>query len=294
MISIPGNSPSRCAAITCSSGTKRSPSGITTKRGSSGGTFTRANRCSPVSGSRTTTARFSDRFEMYGKGCAGSTASGVRTGKTFASNTSTRYSRSSSSSSSHLENAMPTSSSAGAISLVNSSAWRVTSSSMRALIARSCWSGSIPSGVRVRIPAATCSWSPETRTWTNSSRFEPKMARNLARSRRGRCVSSASASTRALKSSQESSRFSSRCSSGASAAVSTDASYRRHRGRDPGGIGAEPARDPPGEERTAWARIRGGLPDLVAGGRGRRCVDPTDPTLGTPDGEWGLEPANGG
>ena len=41
---------------------------------------------------------------------------------------------------------MPTSSSAGAISLVNSSAWRVTSSSIRALIARSCWSGSMPSG----------------------------------------------------------------------------------------------------------------------------------------------------
>ncbi len=74
--------------MTCSSGTKRSPSGSGTKRGSSGGTFTRANRSSPLDGSRTTTARFSDRFEMYGNGCAGSTASGVSTGKIGSSNIS--------------------------------------------------------------------------------------------------------------------------------------------------------------------------------------------------------------
>ena len=43
-ISMPGNSLSRWAAMTCSSGTKRSPSGRTTNRGSSDGTFTRAKR----------------------------------------------------------------------------------------------------------------------------------------------------------------------------------------------------------------------------------------------------------
>ena len=63
------------------------------KRGRSGGTFTRAKRRSPVCGSRTTTARFSDRSEMYGNGCAGSTASGVSTGKTRSSNTSRSSSR---------------------------------------------------------------------------------------------------------------------------------------------------------------------------------------------------------
>ncbi len=46
-ISMPGNSRSRCAAITFSSGTNRSPSGSATNRGSSGGTFTRANLRSP-------------------------------------------------------------------------------------------------------------------------------------------------------------------------------------------------------------------------------------------------------
>ena len=80
-ISIPGNSDSRCAASTCSIVTNRSPSPSATNRSSSGGTFTRANRRCPVIGSRTTAARFSDRLEMYGNGCEGSTDRGVSTGK---------------------------------------------------------------------------------------------------------------------------------------------------------------------------------------------------------------------
>ena len=62
--SCPGNRVSRWAAITCSRGTKRSPSGMTTKRGSTGGTLTRAMRRSPVDGSCTSTTRLSERFEM--------------------------------------------------------------------------------------------------------------------------------------------------------------------------------------------------------------------------------------
>ena len=53
-----------------------------TNRSRSGGTFTRAKRIRRSAGSRSQTARLSDRFEMYGNGCPGSTASGVRTGKT--------------------------------------------------------------------------------------------------------------------------------------------------------------------------------------------------------------------
>ncbi len=77
---MPGNSESRWAEMICSSGTKRSPSGMTTKRGSAGGTLTRAMRPSPETGSSTSTTRFSERFEMYGNGWPGSTASGVSTG----------------------------------------------------------------------------------------------------------------------------------------------------------------------------------------------------------------------
>ncbi len=65
-----------------SSVTKRSPSSPTgRKRGSTSGTFTRARRRWPVSGSRSITPSESERFEMYGNGRPGPTASGVRTGK---------------------------------------------------------------------------------------------------------------------------------------------------------------------------------------------------------------------
>ncbi len=53
-----------------------------TNRGTLLGTLMRANSSGPLSGSRTTTARLSESPEMYGKGCAGSTASGVNTGNT--------------------------------------------------------------------------------------------------------------------------------------------------------------------------------------------------------------------
>jgi hypothetical protein len=65
----------------------RSPPGAVatrTSRGTLFGTFTRANRSVPPSGSRTVTARLSERPEMYGNGWAGSTASGVSTGNTCA------------------------------------------------------------------------------------------------------------------------------------------------------------------------------------------------------------------
>jgi hypothetical protein len=55
-----------------------------TNRGTLLGTLMRANSSGPLSGSRATTARFSDSPEMYGNGWAGSTASGVSTGKTCA------------------------------------------------------------------------------------------------------------------------------------------------------------------------------------------------------------------
>ena len=82
-----------------SSGTNRSPSGSSTNRGTFGGTFTRANLRTPVIGSRTTAATFSDRLEMYGNGCAGSTDSGVSTGKIRSRNRRPRNARSSSPSS---------------------------------------------------------------------------------------------------------------------------------------------------------------------------------------------------
>ena len=60
----------------------RSATGSTSsRRGRICGTLTRANTRSPVSGSRRPTAIDRLSVEMYGNGCPGSTASGVRTGK---------------------------------------------------------------------------------------------------------------------------------------------------------------------------------------------------------------------
>ena len=61
---MPTNSECSCAAMICSTGTNRLPSGSATSRGNTLGTFTRANRRSPVSGSLIIAARLSARLEM--------------------------------------------------------------------------------------------------------------------------------------------------------------------------------------------------------------------------------------
>ena len=93
-----------------------------TKRGSIGGTLSLANSCRPVLALRMRIARFSDRPEMYGKGWAGSTASGISTGNTWPWKYSDRRVRSSSSSWSHEMTSMPASASAGRTCDVHASA----------------------------------------------------------------------------------------------------------------------------------------------------------------------------
>ena len=88
---MPTNRLCSWAAMSCSAGRNRTPSGRPTRRGNTVGTLTLANRRSPVSGSLTIAARLSARLEMYGNGWAGSTANGVSTGKIRCSKTSTRY-----------------------------------------------------------------------------------------------------------------------------------------------------------------------------------------------------------
>ena len=85
--------------------------------------------------------------------------------------------------------------------------WRATSSVARSVMATSCSLGPIPSGERVRRPAATWSSRPATRTWKNSSSPSAKMPRNLTRSSRGRRSSATRSRSRAAKSSQDSSRL---------------------------------------------------------------------------------------
>ena len=93
-ISIPGNRRGKLALTISSMLTNVNESGNWKKRGKVCGSFTRANRSSPDFGSRTTMAKLSAKLEMYGNGCAGSTASGVSTGKIRDSKTPVRCSRS--------------------------------------------------------------------------------------------------------------------------------------------------------------------------------------------------------
>ena len=127
---MPGNSCSRCSEMTSSTGTNdigpfsgdaactsgalgRPDASTAMNRGSSGGTLTRAKCSLPVAGLVTTTARLSDSPEMYGNGCAGSTASGVSTGKICRRKNLRSRSCSLSPSSSQRTSVMPSCASAG-------------------------------------------------------------------------------------------------------------------------------------------------------------------------------------
>ena len=176
--------------MTCSSGTKRSPSGITTKRGSSDGTLTRAKRRSRgdrvaqhhgqverqvrdvrermpgIDGERRE-HREDALLEDLDRGTCGRP----------------RRARPSSRSRCRRRPAPAPTSSRNSRSLP-----------VGQLVARrrgpraAAAPGVRPSGVAGASPAATWSLRPATRTWKNSSRFWLKMARNLARSSSGTAV----------------------------------------------------------------------------------------------------------
>ena len=202
---MPGNSWSRCAAMTSSSGTNRCAS-TGTNLGRICGTFTLAKCSVPVRGLRTITARLRERPEMYGNGCAGSTASGVRTGNTREPNRSCIRPCASASRSDQRRISICSLASSGLIWSWKQSAWRTISSRVRAQIASSTSRGSSPDAARTATPAAILRLSPATRTMKNSSRLLAKIARNRTRSSSGIWGSSASSSTRVLKCSQDSSR----------------------------------------------------------------------------------------
>jgi len=165
---------------------------------------------------------------MCGNGRPGSNASGVRTGKAVCVKNATAASRWRLSSWSKSQTWIPAAASSG------SSACQVERASpiRRAAPARqaaSCSAGVIPSVDSSVTPASTCWRSPATRTMKNSPRFEPRIARNLTRSRRGLRGSRASSSTRSWNLSRLSSRLTNRCGSSRSggAAASVAASPSR-------------------------------------------------------------------
>ena len=85
--------------------------------------------------------------------------------------------------------------------------WSIAMRPARRSMAASCSAGVSPEGSHLVTPSRHRACRPPTRTMKNSSRFEPVMARNLSRSRRGSAASCAHCSTRSLNSSQLSSRL---------------------------------------------------------------------------------------
>ena len=180
---------------------------ISTNRGrTSFGTLTRANTSWSRSGSWSRTIRLSDRFEMYGNGRPGPTASGVSTGK-ICSRKWRAIRLAGAADSSQVTIRMPCWASSGRTISVNSRAWRRSCSRTFSEMPWSTSDGDSPSGPRASMRASSWSWTPATRTMKNSSRLVAKIARNFRRSISGSDSSSASCSTRSLKSSHDSSRL---------------------------------------------------------------------------------------
>ena len=160
-MSIPGNSRSRCAAITCSIGTNRVSSASGRNRGSTGGTFTRAKRSSPVlrvahehrevqrevrdvrERVRRVDRERREHREDLGLEHLGELGAVVGGRDRPSSRSGCRRPRGRARS-----------------PCVNVAAWRAQSSSAYARTARSCSPESRPSGERVRMPASNCSWRP--------------------------------------------------------------------------------------------------------------------------------------
>ncbi len=218
--SIPGKSSSRCAPITSSSGTYRSGD-ASRNRDRDCGTFTRAKCLCPDTGLRTTTARLRLSPDMYGKGCAGSTARGVRTGKIFCRNSVCSRACSLSASSDQRTSSMPSDARSGSTSCWNAAACRAMSSRDLFQIWSSTSRGCSPAAERVATPVAIRRLRPATRTMKNSSRLLAKIARNLVRSSNGMSGSSASSRTRSLNASQLRSRSRNRPSGSSSRSSSS-------------------------------------------------------------------------
>jgi len=177
------------------------------------GIFTRTGTNSSVSGWRSTNPRLVDRFDMNGNGCAGSRPSGVSAGETLRSKYSPASTRCAGVSVAQSASTMPCAASCGR----SPPKHRACSSSIAVTATRICASSSRVEPRRATgSPSSSTSALPRsspTRLMKNSSRLDPTIARNFSRSRSGVRSSSASASTRRLKSSQARSRSSQACSS---------------------------------------------------------------------------------
>src|SRR5699024_2930698 len=139
-------------------------------------------------------------------GWAGSTASGVRTGKTWPKKNSSTRARSSALSSSTATFEIDSASRRGPMSSLSRAACRLISSWARTPMACMTCAGIRPVTLGTARPVLMRRLSPATRTMKNSSRLVAKIDRNRTRSSSGICGSEARSRTRSLNASQLSSR----------------------------------------------------------------------------------------
>ena len=212
----PGKSSPRKRPMTSSSSRYAllpSAAGTGTSRLRTVGTWTTARSPPPFPLRRlrpsrwSTTARLSDLLRRWGKGCPGSTASGVSAGKTaerkcsWAASRWARSRASGASSSTPWERRRGTSSSRQRASKSRTISWT------SAVMAWNCSVGERPSASVAVTPEASCCLMPATRTMKNSSRFAEAMERKRSRSYVGSALSWTSARIRRLKASALSSRL---------------------------------------------------------------------------------------
>ena len=171
--SMPGNSWSRWAAMTCSTGTNRSLSGRAISRGTDGGTLRRANRWPPPSGSATRTAEVQRLVGDVGERVAGIEGLRGQDGEDVALELAGERLRSAGPSSLPVASGGCPRLGQGRDEVVEQDPVEALDLGVDLVRMAASWaSGLSPSGGAEVTPPATWSLRPATRTMKNSSRLE--------------------------------------------------------------------------------------------------------------------------
>ena len=146
-------------------------------------------------------------FWMRGKGRAGSSPSGERTGSISRSKYCSSHSLCRALHSAGPRSGTPSAASAGSSRLSRQRYWSATRRVARSWIAASCSGIDRPSAASCAPPSSCNCFRPATRISKNSSRLLQEMHRNFSRSSSGTDSSNAWSSTRWLNSRNDSSRL---------------------------------------------------------------------------------------
>ena len=199
-----------CTMLESSTQSRCAPSpGSGTTRGSERGACTMASSLSRSNASlpSSRTMKFRLLFWMRGKGRAGSSPSGLKTGSTSRSKYCSSHAPCCAVHSAGPSSGTPSAASAGSSRLLRQRYWSATRRVARSWIAVSCSGIDMPSAASCAPPSSCNCFNPATRISKNSSRLLQEMHRNFSRSSSGTDSSNAWSSTRWLNSRNDSSRL---------------------------------------------------------------------------------------